>query len=43
MVAVQFVVDFIVGDDLSSVYIVVHFRLGQKFPGLQIEDQDALR
>ena len=34
MVAVQFVVDFIVGDDLASVYIVVRFRLGQEFPGL---------
>ena len=43
MVAVQFVVDFIVGDDLASVYIVVHFRLGQEFPGLEVEDQDALR
>ena len=42
MVAVQFVVDFIVGDDLASVYIVVHFRLGQEFPGLEVEDEDAL-
>ena len=43
MVAVTFVVDFVVGDDLASVYIVVHFRLGQEFPRLEVEDLDALR
>lgn len=43
MVAVTFVVYFVIGDDLASVYIVVHFRLGQEFPGLQVEDQDTPR